>query len=452
MSISQPILEFPTIMWLIFLVLIFIWGLRINIIKKPSQKVFLIDFACYKPLASQMCTKEKSLEIAKSMGNYSEEMLDKMRMAMDKVGLGDSTYLPKTLVTNSPNLCLETSLKEAQDVMFGALDIVFEKTKIDPKDVGILIVNCSVFDPVPSLSCMIVNHYKMNENVLSYNLGGMGCTAGLLAVRLANQLLQVHESTYALILSTENTSHSCYFGNDQSKIIPNCTFRVGGAAILLSNHPSHRNSCKYELLHDVHCHGASSDRSYKSVFLEEDDHGLIGVSITKDLLVAATHAIETNLTSLAPFILPLSEKLLFLKNFIMRRKKYVPNFTKIDHFLPHVGGLPVLNQLQKKLGFSDLAMEASKISLRRFGNTSSSSIWYILAYAEAKGRIKKGDKIWQMAFGSGFKCSSVIWRTIRNVDTNDMKNPWKEESDVLIDLDLDINAPAHDYFQPHKST
>ncbi|WMV36216.1 hypothetical protein MTR67_029601 [Solanum verrucosum] len=454
MSISQPILEFPImIMWLIFLVLIFIWGLRINIIKKASQKVFLIDFACYKPLASQMCTKEKSLEIAKSMGNYSEEILDKMRMSMDKVGLGDSTYLPKTLLTNSPNLCLETSLKEAEDVMFGALDILFEKTNIDPKDVGILIVNCSVFDPVPSLSCMMVNHYKMNENVLSYNLGGMGCTAGLLTVRLANQLLQVHESTYALILSTENTSHCCYFGNDQSKIIPNCTFRVGGAAILLSNHPSHRNSSKYELLHDVHCHGASSDRSYKSVFLEEDDHGLIGVSITKDLLIAATHAIETNLTSLAPFILPLSEKLLFLKNFIIRRKKYVPNFTKIDHFLPHVGGLPVLNQLQKILGFSDLAMEASKISLRRFGNTSSSSIWYILAYAEAKGRIKKGDKIWQMAFGSGFKCSSVIWRTIRNVDTNDMKNPWKEESDdALIDLDLDINAPAHDYFQPPKST
>ncbi|KAL3367554.1 hypothetical protein AABB24_012006, partial [Solanum stoloniferum] len=453
MSISQPILEFPImIMWLIFLVLIFIWGLRINIIKKASQKVFLIDFACYKPLASQMCTKEKSLEIAKSMGNYSEEILDKMRMSMDKVGLGDSTYLPKTLLTNSPNLCLETSLKEAEDVMFGALDILFEKTNIDPKDVGILIVNCSVFDPVPSLSCMMVNHYKMNENVLSYNLGGMGCTAGLLAVRLANQLLQVHESTYALILSTENTSHCCYFGNDQSKIIPNCTFRVGGAAILLSNHPSHRNSSKYELLHDVHCHGASSDRSYKSVFLEEEDHGLIGVSITKDLLIAATHAIETNLTSLAPFILPLSEKLLFLKNFIIRRKKYVPNFTKIDHFLPHVGGLPVLNQLQKILGFSDLAMEASKISLRRFGNTSSSSIWYILAYAEAKGRIKKGDKIWQMAFGSGFKCSSVIWRTIRNVDTNDMKNPWKEESDdALIDLDLDINAPAHDYFQPPKS-
>ncbi|KAM3307017.1 3-ketoacyl-CoA synthase 2-like [Capsicum chacoense] len=426
-SQSNYFLDFP-IIWLTLLV-IFIWGVKI-FTKKPSQKVLLIDFACYKPLATQMCTIEKTLKIAKLMGNYSDEILDKMRMAMKKVGLGDFTYLPETLLTKSPNLCLETSLKEAQSVMFGALDMLFEKTKIDPKDIGILIVNCSVFDPVPSLSCMIVNHYKMNENVLSYNLGGMGCTAGLLAVRLANQLLQVHESTYALILSTENTSHCCYLGKDQSKLIPNCTFR---------------------LLHDVHYNGASSDRSYKSLLQEEDDDGLVGVSITKDLLVAATNAIETNLTLLGPLILPLSEKILFLKNIVTRRifgvKKYVPNFTKMDHFLPHVGGLPVLNQLQKILGFSDLAMEASKISLKRFGNTSSSSIWYLLAYAEAKGRIKKGDKIWQMAFGSGFKCSSVIWRAIKIVDSNDMKNPWNEESEALIDLNLDKNAPSHGYFE-----
>lgn len=187
-SQSNYFLDFP-IIWLTLLV-IFIWGVKI-FTKKPSQKVLLIDFACYKPLATQMCTIEKTLKIAKLMGNYSDEILDKMRMAMKKVGLGDFTYLPETLLTKSPNLCLETSLKEAQSVMFGALDMLFEKTKIDPKDIGILIVNCSVFDPVPSLSCMIVNHYKMNENVLSYNLGGMGCTAGLLAVRLANQLLQV---------------------------------------------------------------------------------------------------------------------------------------------------------------------------------------------------------------------------------------------------------------------
>ncbi|XP_060182152.1 3-ketoacyl-CoA synthase 20-like [Lycium barbarum] len=287
----------------------------------------------------------------------------------------------------------------------------------------------------------------------------MGCTTGLLAIRLANQLLQVRENTCALILSTENTTDCIYVGNDMSKFIPNCTFRVGGAAILLSNRPSDKKFSKYELLHDVHTHGASLDRSYKSIFLEEDEQGFIGVSITKDLLVAATNAIETNITLLGPLILPLSEKYIFLKNVIARRllrvkniRKYVPKFNKsVDHFLPHVGGLPVLNQLQKILKFGDESMEASKTTLQRFGNTSSSSIWYELAYGEAKGRIKKNDRIWQMAFGSGFKCSSLIWRATRSVDCNDLKNPWNGEID-MVDPNLDRTGTFYNYFElPQES-
>nr|XP_009780156.1 PREDICTED: 3-ketoacyl-CoA synthase 11-like [Nicotiana sylvestris] len=436
--------------------LIFIWGVRRCFIQMRSKKVFLIEFACSKPPISQMCTKIMTAERVKILGNYSEEMMDYMKMTMDKVGLGDNTYLPEALHKDPPNPCMDLARKESEFVMFGSLDNLFEKTKVvEPKDIGILIVNCSVFHPVPSLSSMIVNRYKLNHNILSYNLTGMCCTAGLLAIRLANQLLQVHENTCALILSTENTTDCIYVGNDESKFISNCTFRVGGAAILLSNRPSDKKISKYEILHDVHTHGASLDRSYKSIFLEEDEQGLIGVSITKDLLVAATNAIETNLTLLGPLILPLSEKYIFFKNLIRRFlgvgnvKKYVPKFNAaVDHFFPHVGGLPVLNQLQKMLKFRDESMEASKITLRRFGNTSSSLVWYELAYAEAKGRIKKNDRIWQMAFGSGFKCSSLIWRAMRSVDSNDFKNPWNGEIDTG-DLDLNgIETFNFDYFEP----
>ena len=57
--------------------------------------------------------------------------------------------------------------------------------------VDILIVNCSLFNPTPSLSAMIVNHFKMKSNIVSYNLSGMGCSAGVISISLARELLQV---------------------------------------------------------------------------------------------------------------------------------------------------------------------------------------------------------------------------------------------------------------------
>ena len=56
--------------------------------------------------------------------------------------------------------------------------------------IDILIVNRSLFNPTPSLSAMIVNHFRMKSNIVSYNLSGMGCSAGVIAISLAKELLQ----------------------------------------------------------------------------------------------------------------------------------------------------------------------------------------------------------------------------------------------------------------------
>jgi 3-ketoacyl-CoA synthase len=63
--------------------------------------------------------------------------------------------------------------------------------------------------------------------------------------------------------------------------------------------------------------------------------------------------------------------------------------------------------------------------LYRFGNTSSSSLWYELGYLEAKGRVKKGDRVWQIAFGSGFKCNSAVWKCISDLDPTP-RNSWSD--------------------------
>lgn len=77
-------------------------------------------------------------------------------------------------------------------------------TGVNPRDIDIVVVNCSLFNPTPSLSAMIVNQYKLRTNVKTYNLGGMGCSAGLISIDMAKDLLKANPNSYAIVVSTEN--------------------------------------------------------------------------------------------------------------------------------------------------------------------------------------------------------------------------------------------------------
>jgi 3-ketoacyl-CoA synthase len=57
---------------------------------------------------------------------------------------------------------------------------LFEKTGVKPSQIGIVIVNCSLFVPTPSWCAHIQHSFKMRSDVLSFNLGGMGCSGELL--------------------------------------------------------------------------------------------------------------------------------------------------------------------------------------------------------------------------------------------------------------------------------
>ncbi|CAF2262128.1 unnamed protein product [Brassica rapa] len=133
----------------------------------------------------------------------------------------------------------------------------------------------------------------------------------------------------------------------------------------------------------------------------------------------------------------MSEQLLTFATLAARRvfkvnriKPYVSDIKlALEHFCIHAGGRAVLDEIQKNLDLSEWQMEPSRMTLNRFGNTSSSSVWYELGYSEAKGRIKRGGKTWQIGFGSGFKCNSAVWRALRSIDPSKEKtnNPWIDE-------------------------
>ena len=190
-----------------------------------------------------------------------------------KGGLGDDTYLPDAMHESPPQPTMALARAEAELVLFGAVEDALQEAGWTPSQVDAVVVNCSLFNPTPSLCAMLVNHFKMRRDVVAYNLGGMGCSAGVVSVGLARELLQTYPNFRVLVVSTENITQNWYFGNNRSMLIPNCLFRVGGAALCMTNRKADRSRAKYELSHVVRRHTGAADAAYRCVYQDQDEAG-----------------------------------------------------------------------------------------------------------------------------------------------------------------------------------
>jgi 3-oxoacyl-[acyl-carrier-protein] synthase-3 len=70
----------------------------------------------------------------------------------------------------------------------------------------------------------------------------------------------------------------------------------------------------------------------------------------------------------------------------------------IQHVIPHQANLRIVEATAKRLG---VGMDRVFFNGDRFGNTSSASIPLALAEADRTGRLRRGDRIVSVAFGSG---------------------------------------------------
>ncbi|KAM3230598.1 hypothetical protein ACQJBY_061022 [Aegilops geniculata] len=393
------------------------------------RAVYLVDYAGFRTPHTCRIPFASFLEHAKLLPELNERSIRFMTRLLERSGLGEETCLPPAhhYIGTHKYCTVDAARAEFELVAFSAIDDLLAKTGIAPEAIDILIVNCSLFCPTPSLVDMIVNKYKLRSDIRSMHLSGMGCSAGLIAVGLARNLLQVApHGAHALVVSTETITPNYYLGTERAMLLPNCLFRIGGAAALLSTSPA---KARFRLKHLIRTLTGAQDSAYRCVFQEEDGEGHRGINLSKDLMNIAGDALKANITAMGPLVLPASEQLKFAFSFVARKvinrrvKPYIPDFrTAFEHFCIHAGGRAIIDELQKNLGLSDEQVEASRMTLHKFGNTSSSSLWYELGYIEAKGRMRKGDRVWMIGFGSGFKCNGAAWECIQPARNAD--GPW----------------------------
>ncbi|KAM7252188.1 hypothetical protein ACFE04_024071 [Oxalis oulophora] len=373
-----------------------------------SKHIYLVDFVCYRPPDHLRVTLANFVEHYEDYKFDHRESIEFQAKVLEKSGIGDQACVPLPVHELPPNTSLKLAREEVEEVLFSIVGTLLSKKKINPKTIDILVSNCSLFCPTPSITSMIINKFGFRSNVKSVSLSGMGCSAGILAINLAKDLLKVQKNLLALVLSMEAVSPNGYLGRKKSMLIGNTIFRMGGAAILLSNRKQDMKIAKYELMHLIRTHVGSDDEAYSSVIQMPDQDGFVGVSLSRAIVHVASKALTINMSELGPLVLPYSEQLRFAWSLVCRkvmqtvsRKKevYVPNFKKaFEHFCIHAGGRAVIDAMESNLKLQKEGAEASRMTLYRFGNTSSSSV-------------------------CGFKTNSAVWKCISDIDLEE-ENAW----------------------------
>ncbi|MBA0586319.1 hypothetical protein Gorai_017063, partial [Gossypium raimondii] len=146
--------------------------------------IYLVDYACYKPPVTCRVPFATFMEHSRLILSNNPKSVEFQMRILERSGLGEETCLPPAIHYIPPKPTMEAARGEAEVVIFSAMDSLFKKTGLKPKDIDILIVNCSLFSPTPSLSAMVINKYKLRSNIKSFNLSGMGCSAGLISIDL----------------------------------------------------------------------------------------------------------------------------------------------------------------------------------------------------------------------------------------------------------------------------
>ncbi|EXB65364.1 3-ketoacyl-CoA synthase 21 [Morus notabilis] len=407
-----------------------------SLLRKRHQCCYMLAFECYKPPEETKLSTDACAKIVLRNGNLG---LDEFRFLLKTIvssGIGEETYCPKNVLEGreeSPTLT--DAISEMDEVIFTTLDSLFAKTGVSPAQIDILVVNVSLFSPAPSLTSRIVNRYKMRENIMSYNLSGMGCSASIIGIDLVQHLFKTHENSYAIVVSTESFGPNWYCGKEKSMMLSNCLFRSGGCSMLFTNKNELKKKAILQLKCLVRTHLGADDEAYECCIQLEDEKGYEGFRLTKKLTKAAAKALRLNLRILVPKILPVREILRYWIVNLIRNKsnKGDPQLTSsgannldfktgAEHFCIHPGGRAVIDGVGMSLGLSEYDLEPSRMALHRFGNTSAGGFWYVLGYMEAKKRLKKGDRILMMSFGAGFKCNNCLWEVMRDLDD---VNVWK---------------------------
>lgn len=272
---------------------------------------------------------------------------------------------------NGPGMHLRSqAFDEAADRLVRRLFAPFGNDEIG--DVASLITVSCTHASSPGLERAIFNRTNVPHSVDRWNLGFMGCSAALAALRLAKH----NNLASTLVVACELSSLHFQYSADLDQLTANLLFADGAAAVLLKEQPS-----SVRVLHGqcIAIPGFAEQMVWWA--------GDFGLRLSLSPELPATLAAH----------LPTA-----IQNFLAESSL---SAAQIDHWLVHPGGPQILDAVGDSLNLANDSLALSRLVLRRYGNMSSPTILFILRAAIEAGL---EGRIMLLAFGPGLTIEMVV--------------------------------------------
>ncbi len=323
----------------------------------------------------QMCINRRSRRLLQRLVRLTG--IEKRHLAaldhQEEDNRGDSLFRPAEDQPHGPGMAARTAMFD-ESVAPLIKRLLADLGADDLSEVRSLITASCTHASSPGLEQPIFAYSNVPPSVDRWNLGFMGCSAGLAAMRLAHQTAALKKE--ALIVACELSSLHFQYTDQLDQMTANLIFADGAAAMRLSPRRSP--------VRIVGCRCASFPAQASQMVWFATEQGLqLRLSQKLPHTLAATLPGE-------------------ISKFL---RAQCTSVDRIHHWLVHPGGPQILDSVQQCLHLGPDALAISRKVLRTYGNMSSPTIFFILK--ELLSAAESGPVV-AIAFGPGLTIEIVL--------------------------------------------
>lgn len=299
------------------------------------------------------------------------------------------------MTTHSFKECNDLFITAATDLGEAAARRCLGSAGLDPADVDHLIWVSTTGLAAPSPDALLINRLGMGAHTRRTPIWGLGCAGGVAGLARAFEYARAFPDQRVLLLSVELCSVTFQW-DDRSKrnLIAASLFADGAAALLIEG--------------DHAAQGGAAQDSGAARPCE-----ILGTQSTlwpDTLRIMGWDIVDSGMQVVFSSRIPQIIETLMRDNVAEFLAPYGLALDDIAHWVLHPGGAKVIGAYQQALGIDPERLEHTRTALRRYGNMSSATIFFVLESFLGANTPAPGEYGVLAVLGPGFSCELALIR------------------------------------------